>query len=61
MLQSVKNNEYIDPLVLCATELGLLHLAGHHLAALHVLLRQDPHPVVRQVLLGRDEIQFNQV
>ena len=38
-----------DPLVLRAAQPHLLHPAGHHDASLHVLLRQDPHPVVRQV------------
>ena len=52
---------FADPLVLCAAEPDLLHPAGHHDAPLHVLLRQDPHPVVSQVLHGGDEGQLGEV
>ena len=50
-----------DPLVLCAAEPDLLHPPGHHDAPLHVLLRQDPHPVVSQVLHGGDAGQLREV
>ena len=50
-----------DPLVLRAAEPDLLHPPGHHDAPLHVLLRQDPHPVVSQVLHGGDAGQLCEV
>ena len=50
-----------DPLVLCATKSGVLHPIGHHAVALHVLLCKDPHPVVCQIIIGGDEVNFNQV
>ena len=50
---------FLDSLVLGVAVPGVLHLAGHHHAALHVLLRPDPHPVVSQVLNGRDEVQLH--
>ena len=50
-----------DPLVLCAAKPHLLHPPGHHHAALHVLLCQDPHSVVCQVLHGGDAGQLRQV
>ena len=50
-----------DPLVLCAAESDLLHPPGHHHAALHVLLCQDPHPVVSQVIHGGDKRRLREV
>ena len=52
---------YLDPLVLSPPQPGLLHPAGHHDAPLHVLLRQDPHPVVRQVFHGGDAVPLSEI
>ena len=50
-----------DPLVLGPAQPGVLHPPGHHDAPLHVLLCQDPHPVVRQVFHGGDEVSLRQI